>query len=233
MKTLLQAIGPDIWIYDAEAVSFYGMPYTTRMTIVRLGSNSLWIHSPSKITEQLLAELAKIGSVEYLIAPNALHHLYLLDWHTQFPKATLYAAPDLRKKRPDVPFDMDLQDHPEPQWQADIDQLVFYGSRALTEVVFFHKPSRTLIVTDLIENFPQDHFKGFRKLIAHLTGIVAPNGKMPLDFRLSFRFGGMKKARICLKKMLKWAPENIILSHGIWIKGEGKAFLQKSFQWLL
>ncbi len=228
---LLAKIATDLWIYEGETVSFYGYPYTTRMTVVRLTENSLWIHSPEKLTKQLQAELATIGEVRYLVSPNHLHHLFLPEWIAAYPQARNYAAPGLKKKRPDIHFDKELADHAETEWSKDIDQLIFRGSFAMQEVIFFHRPSRTLILTDLIENFPQDHFQGWQKHIAKFAGILAPDGKAPIDFRLSFLFG-KPKARAARDRMFDWQPQNIILSHGQCIFGEGEKYMRKAFAWV-
>jgi hypothetical protein len=41
---------------------------------------------------------------------------------------------------------------PPSSWAGSIDQVLIEGD-VLTEIDFFHRPSRTLILTDLIENF--------------------------------------------------------------------------------
>ncbi|GAK88043.1 hypothetical protein JCM19238_5653 [Vibrio ponticus] len=66
--------------------------------------------------------------------------------------------------------------------------MLFTGSAVMQESVFFHQASRTLIVTDLIENFAPQHFSPLQRNIAKVVGILAPNGKMPLDWRLTFQF---------------------------------------------
>lgn len=101
----------------------------------------------------------------------------------------------------------------------------------MQEVVFFHKPSKTLILTDLIENFDENYFTGFKGLIAKLSGIVAPNGKTPIDWRMSFFFG-KKQARECFDRILAWQPERIIVAHGKNIETNAVDFLKKSFKWL-
>ncbi|WP_263477948.1 DUF4336 domain-containing protein [Francisella sp. XLW-1] len=129
-----------------------------------------------------MQEVSKLGNIKYLISPNKIHHLFLQDWLELYPNAEVYASPDLREKRKDINFKADLKDSPEPEWQDEIDQLIFKGSRVMQEVVFFHKPSKTLILTDLIENFDENYFTGFKGMIAKLSGIVAPNGKTPIDW---------------------------------------------------
>lgn len=167
----------------------------------------------------------------YLISPNKLHHLFLSAWMERYPAARSYAAPGLTKKRKHLSFLKELEDDAEDEWKGQLEQIIFRGSPAMEEVVFFHKESKTLILTDLIENFPENYFKGWRKGMAWAAGILAPNGRTPLDWRLSFVFG-KKRARGALTKMMEWAPDNIIISHGDCIFGNAREFLAKSFRWL-
>ncbi|MDA7087045.1 hypothetical protein PH586_11680 [Pseudomonas sp. SA3-5] len=67
--------------------------------------------------------------------------------------------------------------------------------------------------------------------LARLTGILAPNGKTPIDWRLSFIFG-RSEARRSLATLLAWEPENIILAHGECVSGNALDFLRKSFAWV-
>ncbi len=226
----MQLIAPNIWTHDGSTVPFYTIPFTTRMTVVRLGSGGLWIHSPEKLVDQLVDELAALGPVEYLVSPNKLHHLFISEWTSRYPNARSYGAPGLVRKWPDVAFDAELKDGPEPDWDGEIDQLVFRGSFVMEEVVFFHKASRTLILTDLIENFPASHLQGWKLHLAKMAGIIAPNGRTPLDWRLTF--SDRKTARACLNKMISWQPQNIIVSHGKCVFGGGTEFLERSFSWL-
>lgn len=228
---MLKKLSENIWICNGEAVPFYTLPYTTRMTIIRLANNELFIHSPIKADSELISQVSKLGTVKFLVSPNKIHHLFLQDWAKVFPDAKVYASPGLREKRKDIDFTADLKDSPESEWQDEIDQLIFKGSKAMQEVVFFHRASKTLILTDLIENFDENYFSGFKGLIAKLSGIVAPNGKTPIDWRLSFFFG-KKQARECFEKILAWKPERIIVAHGKNIETDAIGFLKKSFKWL-
>lgn len=227
----LKTISEDIWIIDGGEVPWYGMPYTTRTTVIRLESDELWVHSPGKIYEHVLNELNELGEVKYLISPNKIHHLFLKDWKEKYPNALLYSSPGLRKKRADIEFDKDLADYPEVEWKIEIDQLIFKGSPVMEEVVFFHRRSKTLILTDLIENFHPNHFTGYKNTIAKLSGIVSPTGQTPLDWRMSFIFG-KNQARACLQRMISWQPEIIVISHGECIYSDAEAFLKQSFRWL-
>jgi len=228
----LTPVGEGLWIRDGSVVRFLGMPFTTRMSVVRLSDGGLWIHSPERLDDTLRDELAALGPVRHLISPNKLHHLFLQPWLEAWPDALSHAAPGLEAKRPDLRFDRRLGDEADPAWAGLIDQRVFRGSRVMEEVVFFHRPSRTLVLTDLIENFPAAGLNRWQRLLARLVGILAPHGRTPVDWRLTFTPAGRREARRCLEVMRGWAPENIIVSHGECILGGGAVFLERSFRWL-
>ena len=226
---VLKNIDKDIWIFEGKAVSFYTMPYTTRMTVIRINKNELWIQSPCELSIELIVELKQIGNVKYILSPNKIHHIYMQDWQEEFPNAKLYSSPGLEEKRKDIKFNSELKNNPEPEWEKEIKQMIFYGSSIMEEVIFLHKKSKTLILGDLIENFDENHFSGIKKIIAKWVGILAPNGKAPVDLRFTFN---KKTAGESFNRMMEWNFEKIILSHGIWIKENGKEFAKKSFRWV-
>ncbi len=235
----LKPVDENIWIVDGPLVkmALYGtrVPFTTRMTVVRLGSGGLWCHSPTELTPGLKAEIDSLGPVEHLISPNKIHYAHIQSWVEAYPHAIAWASPGVRQRADSqqIPttFHADLADTPPPQWATEIDQVIVRGSRFLDEVVFFHRQSQTLILTDLIENFePAKVDKAFRWLI-HLVGIADPNGGTPLDLRLTF-WGRKAQVKQGYEQMLAWAPETIILAHGRWFPENGVAELERAFRWL-
>lgn len=227
----MKQLAENLWIFDGEAVPFFHMPYTTRMTVIRLASGLLWVHSPIKLSAELRAEIDTLGQVGYLIAPNHLHHLFIGEWQTAFPESKSYGTQEVLKKRADLSFDAVLTSdgvEAEWPWQTEIEQEMFTGSPAMQECVFFHKASSTLIVTDLIENFSAEHFNAWQRIVAKMAGILAPNGKMPIDWRLSFFFS-KNQARQHVKRILAWKPQKIVMSHGVIVEQEAEAFLKRSF----
>ena len=227
----LQPFGPEIWIADGPVTSFYGFPYSTRMAVIRLSDGSLFVWSPVALSTGLRAAIDALGPVRHLVSPNALHHLFLAEWTSAYPKARLYGSPRLRRKRRDLSFNSELGDAPEPAWAGDIDQVVLHGSFALTEIVFFHRHSRTALFADLIQNFPRDWFKGWRGVAARLGGIVAPHPSAPSDWRSSFVNRGA--ARAALARVLAWPIERVVIAHGVLPTADGAAFVRRAFAWLL
>lgn len=110
------------------------------------------------------------------------------EWQSHYPNAFTYGTNELIKKRTDIKFDSSFNDDLQWPWADEIKQVLFTGSPLMEECIFFHQESGVLIVTDLIENFPATDFTFWQRLFAKGAGVLAPNGKMPIDWRLSFIF---------------------------------------------
>ena len=118
----MQQLHSDLWIADSS-LRFVGLEIGARMTVVRLPGGELLIHSPIAATEDLVGEVKALGSVAYLVAPNRFHHLFVAEWLEACPEASIYVAPGLDEKRPDLEISGVLTDEPEPGWAGTIDQL--------------------------------------------------------------------------------------------------------------
>jgi len=226
----LESLGPNIWIAEGAVVSFYGFPYPTRMLVIRLSDGELFVWSAIALTSELKAQVDALGPVAHVVSPNNIHHLYMGEWQDAYPSAKLYASPGLVKKRKDLRFDTTLGDSPPAAWTADIDQVEMAGSFFMTEIVFFHRESRTAIFADLIENFRPDWFKGWKGWVARMDGIVMPHGGAPREWRFTFN---KKIGRAALARILAWQPEQVVMAHGELTRTDGAAFIRKSFGWLM
>lgn len=51
-------------------VPCFRITFPTRMTIVRTAGRKLFIHSPTRLTASLEAEVAQVGTPRWLIGPN-------------------------------------------------------------------------------------------------------------------------------------------------------------------
>ena len=227
---MLTEIDRDIWIAEGPSVSFFGFPYPTRMTLVRLSDGGLWLCSPIELTDALAGEIKALGPVRHLVSPNKIHHLFLGQWAQAWPEAKLWASPGLARRRRDLSFDGELGDVAEPAWESDIDQLIFRGSFALEEVVFFHRASRSAIITDLVQKFDPATQRGWRGLLMRLDGLVGPEGSTPRELRLTF--WNRRAAREALRKALGWNPQRLIIAHGQCVRENGREALARSLSWI-
>jgi hypothetical protein len=232
----LKPVAQDLWLIDGPLIRFYGLPFSTRATVVRLASGDIWVHSPTRLTETLAKELEALGPLRHLIAPNWIHYAYLHEWQKRWPDALGWAAPGVaeRAEKKGVPgrFDHDLEQNAPLDWAGEIEQMVVEGSKIHREAVFFHHASRTLILTDLIENFEPQNLSFPMRMATRIGGIQAPNGQMPRDMRLTFR-GNETLLRRQVERMIGWGPERVILSHGSWFENDAVRHLEHAFRWVL
>ena len=88
-------MGRDLWIVDGPIVDYrvacLCIPCPTRMTVARLSTGALWVHSPIEPDAALVGSMARLGQVEILIAPNTLHYKYVEAWNAMYPQAKVYA----------------------------------------------------------------------------------------------------------------------------------------------
>ncbi|MGR3454820.1 DUF4336 domain-containing protein [Pseudooceanicola sp.] len=231
----LKPVADDIWIADGPAIRFYGVPFSTRMTVVRLSDGGIWVHSPIRLTDDLAAQVAALGPVRALVAPSVIHYAYLTDWKHAFPDALAWIAPGVERRAQKHQIPLEFDRHllaAAPDWGRDFDWLIVRGSKTVQEAVFHHRASRTLILTDLIENFERDKMAWWLWPLIRMGGVGAPDGGMPRDMRMTFR-GNEDLLREDVERMIDWNPKRVILAHGKWFEADGAVEMKRSFRWLL
>ena len=235
LNTLIP-VADDLWVVNGPILRFrfagVGLPFPTRMTVIRLGRGRLWLHSPTEPTPGLRAEVDALGPVGHLIAPNKLHYWWVGDWKAAYPEALAYAAPGARERAATrrVAFDLDLGAQPPAAWADEIEQVLVPGG-FMAEVVFFHRRSRTLILTDLIENFEPDKVRSaWLRLLMRLGGVMHPRGSTPRDLRLTF-LGHRQAMRRAVATMIGWQPQHVIVAHGRCYHENAQGELERAFRW--
>ncbi len=224
---MLNPLTKGLWVAPG-IVRFLGSEIDTRMTVVALEDGGLWLHSPVALDPALKAVLDPIGPVAHVLAPCKFHHLGVGDYVEAYPDARIYAAPGLPKRRRDLHFHEVLSDEAPSAWSNEIDQLVFWGLPFLNEVVFCHRPSRTLVVTDLLFNVQEARSWPLR-LFFRLDGAYRKFGLTRLT-KLLIR--DPAQARADVERILGWDFDRIILTHGEIIETGGKEAFRGAFAWL-
>lgn len=227
---MLQVFGPSLYIAEGPIVSFYGFPYPTRMAVARLSDGNAWVWSPIALTEELANSVEAVGPVRYIVSPNKIHHLFLSEWVDRWPDARLYAPPGLARKKPDLHFDVELGDKPDPGWAADIDQVIFRGSVAMEEVAFFHRESQTAIICDLIQRHPKSAMLGWKGMLMKLDSLVGEHGSTPREWRASFLRRG--PARAARDTVLGWEAERLLIAHGECAQRGATPIIAAALRWI-
>lgn len=224
----MQQLAPDLWTVTRPQ-SFLGLPVGARMTVMRLASRRLLLHSPLPLDAGLRAELDALGPVAYAVAPNRVHHLYAGDVRNAYPDARLWIAPGLEKKRPDLVYEGILGDEAPAEWRGEVDQVFFAGRPYENEVAFFHRASRTLVTCDLAFNFGPSAAAPTRVLMKLIRsyGRLTPTRLDPLLIR------DRRAARASLERILAWDFDRVVVAHGDVQESGGKTLLRDGYSWLL
>ena len=222
---MLTPFADDLWI-EAREAKFWGVETGTRMTVVRLSDNSLFVHSPVALDEATRRAVDDLGEVRAVVAPSVFHHLHVGGWMRAYPGALFAACPGLEWKRPDLAFGLVLADQPHEAWARDLAQ-VYFSARRENEVVFFHRKSRTMICSDALLNLSQHASPGTR-MVARLMGNRAPGMGWPE--RLMIRDRGL--ARRQADRILAWDIDRIVLAHGSLVERDGRETVRRAYAWL-
>jgi hypothetical protein len=227
-QAMLTKLAPDLWTAE-QPLKLLGVEMGARMSVIRLPGGGLFIHSPVTLDAPLRSELDLLGPVEHVVSPNRLHHLFVGDFMVAYPSASYYAAPGLASKRPDLKFTATLGNDPVPAWAGQLDQFWCDGSALLNEVVFFHRASRTLILTDLAFNIQRSE-SILSRILLTLDGAYGRFGGSHIA-KLIF-LASRSKWRAAIDRILEWDFDRIVVAHGDIVPTGGKRLMRDAFRYL-
>ena len=233
MAKLTEYIKDQIWILEYP-VRYGGMDLYGRMSIMKLANGELIIHDAYKIDQATKQEIDALGEVKYIIAPGNFHHLYVTDFQQLYPEAETFICPGLERKRPDIKFDWILGNRPDPRWGDVLEQVVLQGPRIIWEVAFFHKPSKTLLLVDSLENIGDDYRHSAGLWLRFWWKVVFKMWNHPKaapEYQIAW--GNKAIVKQGLSKIIDWDAERVILQHGENIEADVKNVLTKAWQKVL
>lgn len=231
--TTLKPLSENIWIVDGEPGRMMGgVALSVRMTVIRLGNGDLVLHSPVRFTPELSDKVAELGRIAHLIAPSLGHWKFLADWQQAYPDAKTWGVPGLRERRQvrqsNVRIDEDLGRAAPEAWSGELEQGLV-SSRAFAEAYFYHRSSRTLILTDLIQNVEPARVPIWTAAAMGLAG--ATQARTPVHARLALQLGGAS-AKQAIEHLIALEPDKVIFSHGEWFSHHGAERLRAALDWM-
>lgn len=227
---MLDVITPTLFTAESRVTMPGRVILPARMTVLDLGDGDLLIHSPLAFDDALEEAVRRRGTVRWIVAPNAHHHLYLRDAVERFPEATLLGAPGAMENEPDLHFDASLADGPSPEWTGRLEMLELQGTRHWDEFVFFAPDSRTLLCTDLVMNI-HDIANLRTSLALWLLGLR----KRFAQSRLERWYLVEDRARFgsSLQQLFEWDFDRIVMAHGRIVETGGRQKLMETASWVL
>jgi len=223
----LEPAGSDLWVASRPLRMWIG-DIGCRMTVVRLGSGDVLLHSPVALDDATREAVDVVGRVRWILGPSKVHHFHLGDWARAYPDAELCCVPGLDGKRRDLRFHRTLDARAaERLWGDDLRAELFDAAPIMNELVLLHAASRTLILTDLAFNVrTRNEARLFHRLVG-ATGRFGPHRIVRAGIR------DRAAARASLQTILAWDFDRVVVSHGDVLETGGRAALEESFAFLL
>jgi len=222
----MQKIAQDIWIND-DRIIFLGAPVEIRMTVVKLSDGGLWVHSPTKLTDELKDQLAVLGEVCVIVGPNNVHNLHIKSWQQAFPEAKVFVSRGIVDKINLTNYQL-LDDADNQLWADDLQRVYIAGVPMFDESVFLHVKSASFIVTDLVQHHqvkPTKSLLGkFRAAIFRLLGFKGQCIAPPVRWGIAIK--DKAKFVAAIEQLQRWQYERIIVAHGPVIDVEAMAVFQ-------
>jgi len=218
----LEPVAPSVFeIRDRVGLGF-GCHLPVRATAVRRTDGTVWLHSPVALSDADAAALEALGPVRDLVAPNRMHHLHVAAAKARFPSATVWAPAGLEAKVGPGVVDRRLTEEAvRAAWGGDLLAMPIDGAPRLSEWVFLHEPSKTLIAADLVFNL-DDRFTGPTRWLLRCAGTL---GKLARSRAWALFVRDRDAHADSLRRLLRWDFERIVPAHGEVVRDAGRARL--------
>ncbi|MCK6507946.1 DUF4336 domain-containing protein [Myxococcota bacterium] len=230
---MLQPLAPDLWAVPNDVFMPGGVHFPGRMVVIRLrggdADGGLVLVSPVPIDDGLAAELAALGPVRFVVAPNRFHHLFLVAAAQRYPDAQVLVVPGLAEKKPDLGPSQVLGDQVPAAWKGQLQAVPVDGAPAMSEVVLLHVASRTLVVTDLVFHLHQ--WKGWQTSL--VLWMVGCHKKLAQSRSLRIMTKDRAAAGASARRILALDFDRLVMAHGDVVETGGKEALQGALSHML
>ena len=223
---LFRKLADGLSIVDGD---WYDSPFRRRMTLMGLSGGRLMVHNAFHLRNEDYGKISQLGKVAYIVVPNQFHSSEPDGMKHAFPNSKLLISPDSYSKLPagvsehgmlpDLPADI----------QGDVECLEFLGTRIIREMVFLHKPSRTLVLTDLAFNMDMPK-NGLQRFFFKLNALG--DGFGPSNLCKHLFINNRNLAQQSYEQILKWNFDRIIVNHGRVVESGGHAAFKEAFSFL-
>jgi hypothetical protein len=206
----LVKVAEGIHCAESEVKMPGGVRMSTRMTILRLSNGKLLVHSPIRLDDALVKAIDALGEVAYIVSPNRMHHLFFGPSAERWPGAKTFGPPGLAEKVPTLRIDEVLTDTAPSVWADELEQVVVQGAPKMSEVVMFHKPTRTLVVSDLFFNIVHPPNLATKVVLT----LMGTRGKLAKSRGWKLMTEDKTAFKASVRKVMAWDFDRLVMAHG-------------------
>jgi hypothetical protein len=220
LSTPLRPIAENLWVIEYP-LNLLGGHQNRVVTIIRLSTGELIIHSTGPFNRATVSEIERLGTPAWMTDTMLRHDTFAKDGRAAFPNIP-YLAPEGFAAQAHVDCRMLL---PTPaSWSPEVEVLLIEGMPKVKEHVFLHVPSRTLIVADLVFNFrPSSGWTSFfRKALMGVKDHPDSARLYPMQIQ------DRKAYDLSIRELMTWDFDRIIVGHNEMIETNGKELLKRA-----
>ena len=221
MNTLTEPkpLAKNLWLL-AYPLKMLGADLRRNVTLIRLHSGKVVIHSTAAFTPDDVAAIRALGEPGWLLDGILRHDTFAKEGRAAFP-AIPYLAPEGFSEvvgfstTPIVPAPV--------EWDGELLALEIQGAPEARDTALLHVPSRTLILTELVFNFGGDE-----PIWTELLLRVAVGGQHQPGMSRPVKAGVKDVAAFqsSLATIMEWDFDRVVVGHGDVIEFNGKAKLR-------
>ncbi|KAN0085927.1 hypothetical protein V8E55_007061 [Tylopilus felleus] len=231
-EIIIREVVKDIWTFSRPFARYGVFPIGGRSTAVKLRGGGVWVLASTPLDPETKTKINELGQVKYIINPDAVHHLFLLEFKMAYPDAKVIGVEETIKRMNEKSFPFDGlwgRDPPDTKYgfEDDIKHCYFSGIRN-KDVAFLHAASKTLIQADLLFNLPAtEQYSRSSKWIPQAT--LKPNSwaHQRVIQGVAIDAEAMKRDA---QTVASWDFDRIIPCHGDVIERGGKRAWRAAYQ---
>lgn len=213
------SLAANLWLL-AYPLKLLGADLRRNVTVIRLRSGKLVIHSTAPFSPEDVASIRSMGEPGWLLDGVLRHDTFAKEGREAFPTIP-FLAPEGFSEVVGFPTELIV---PSPvEWAGELTALEIQGAPEARDTALLHVPSRTLIITELIFNFGGDE-----PIWTELLLRVAVGGEHHPGMSRPMKAGVKDKAAFqrSLATILEWDFDRVIVGHGDVIESDGKTKLR-------
>lgn len=222
-STVPRSLAENLWLLPFP-LKMLGADLRRNVTLVRLSSGKLLIHSTAPFTPEDVGAIRALGEPAWLLDGILRHDTFAKEGRAAFPDIP-YLAPLGFSETVGFPT-VPIIPAP-PEWNGELLALEIQGAPVARDTALLHIPSRTLILTELVFNFSDDE-----PLWTEVLLKIAVTGDHHPGMTRPYKSGVKDEAafQASLAEILNWDFDRVIVGHGDPIESDGKNKLRAALE---
>ena len=215
-------LAENIWLFSYPLKTL-GVDIRRNVTVIRLESGRLVIHSTAPFSQSDIAEICGLGEPGWLVEGMVDHDTFSKEGRVAFPGIPFLAPPGFSER---VDFEVGDLNSPPQEWLPELEVIQIKGAPKMAESVVFHRPSGTLVVCDLLFHFPEIDSLWSKVLLTMVLGTDPAPG---FSKRVKMAIKDDAAFATSLQEVMQLPVERVVPGHGVVLEADAGERMRKLF----